>query len=299
MTNFSTLANFFDLSATKDDSNDLLEFTAHPILIDGKELGCGDGKDETPNDPCYQLCTNGGRYCHVSHHHVEGRDIVTESLRRLCIAKHHKNQHILWAYLSFFAEHCWDSDYYGNTACIEDAYKHTAIDEKEINDCMDNSGNPKENVENALLANELAAQKNQGVIKSPTVMINNERTVLWGGLTPRNVLVALCETWDYGEKPHVCYACMMCGDPVACSQRTPMKCMAGDGAEKEDPNAHKDTGGGGDHGHAKKKSHWGRWFFGLVLIGGCAGAFFYYKKQQEGGGDGLGAYMLQDAFESG
>jgi hypothetical protein len=237
--------------------------------------------------------------------------------------------------LSFFSEHCWgefwrgwllflllmvmimidaclmrvfadisfhstDSDYYGNTACVEDAFKHSAIDENEINECMDNSGNPKNDVENVMLANELASQKQQGIIKSPTVLINNERTVLWGGLTPRNVLVALCESWDYGEKPHVCYACMMCGDPVACSQRTPMKCMAGDGDEKEDPNAHKDTGGGGggDHGHAKKKSHWGRWLFGLMLIGGCVGAFFYYKKQQEGG-DGLGAYMLQDAFESG
>lgn len=107
MANFSGIAQTFDLSTAEDDSLDLLEFHAHPVLLDGKELGCTNGNDETPNDPCYEMCTNGGRYCHVSHHHTQGKDIVHEALRRLCIAKHYPNQHIYWAYLTFFSEHCW------------------------------------------------------------------------------------------------------------------------------------------------------------------------------------------------
>lgn len=107
MANFSVLAQAFDLSASKDDSNDLLEFRAHPLLLDGQEMGCMHGNDESPKDPCYELCTNGGRYCHVSHRHTQGRDIVKEALRRLCISKHYSNQHVYWTYLNFFSEHCW------------------------------------------------------------------------------------------------------------------------------------------------------------------------------------------------
>ncbi|KAG7342647.1 PA domain containing protein [Nitzschia inconspicua] len=292
MANFSTLAQSFDLSTNKDDRNDLLEFRAHPILLDGKEMGCMFGSDETPNDPCYELCTNGGRYCHVSHRHTQGRDIVKEALRRLCISHQYPNQHVYWTYLNFFSEHCWDSDYFANDACILDAFKHAEIDQSKINDCIEVSGNPAKDDLNSFLQEQLEKQKHMGIITSPTLLINRDRTMLWGGLTPRNVLTALCETFEYGEKPHVCYACMTCGDPVACAQRSPMKCEEGDGKETEDPNAHKNTD---HHPSTKKKSHWGRWLFGMMLVGGCVGAFIYYKKQQDGV-DGLGSYSLQDAF---
>ncbi|KAL3906917.1 MAG: hypothetical protein SGARI_003782 [Bacillariaceae sp.] len=85
MANFSGIAQTFDLSTDEDDTNDLLEFNAHPVLLDGKELGCANGNDETPNDPCYGMCTNGGRYCHASGHHTQGKDIVHEALRRLSL----------------------------------------------------------------------------------------------------------------------------------------------------------------------------------------------------------------------
>jgi hypothetical protein len=149
---------------------------------------------------------------------------------------------------------------------------------------------------NDLLKTQLEKQKELGIFKSPTVLINHDRTVLWGGLTPGNVLNALCDTFQYGEKPHVCYACMYCGDPMACAGRSPMICEADDGKEKEDPNAHKSDG---DHTATgkKKKSHWGRWFFGFMLVGGCVGAYIYYKKQQERTG-GFGSYSLHDAFLS-
>merc|ERR1711957_228674 len=149
-------------------------------------------------------------------------------------------------------------------------------------------------------------QKKRGIHQSPSIIINHDvsHLVSFFGLSPRSVLIALCETFSYGEKPHVCYACMMCGDPVACAQRTPMKCISGDGVEKEDPNAH----GQGKHSHEdnnnndkkRKHSRWGHWIFGLLLVGGgSAGAYVYYKKRmEENSGSGLGSYSLQDAFLS-
>jgi hypothetical protein len=190
-----------------------------------------------------------------------------------------------------------DSDYYANDACIVDAFKHAGIDQSNMHECMEVSGESSKDEINALLQNELEKQKEMGIIKSPTVLINHDRAILWGGLTPGNVLMALCETFEYGEKPHVCYSCMYCGDPVACAQRSPMRCDPDDGKEKEDPNAHKDASGDHSATGEKKKSHWGRWLFGILLIGGCVGAFFYYKKQQARG-DGFGSYSLQDAFLS-
>jgi PA domain len=109
MTNFSILAQSFDLSEKKDDSNDLLTFRAHPILLDGTALGCthDENERETHADPCHEMCTNGGRYCHVPHRHMKGRDVVKEALRRLCISRDYPNQHVFWMYLNSFSHDCW------------------------------------------------------------------------------------------------------------------------------------------------------------------------------------------------
>jgi len=313
--NFSAIARKFDLnelhgnthdSESYDPNMNLMRFKESPVLLDGKALGCVDNF-EAPDEDCYKLCTNGGRYCHVSHRHTDGKDIVTEALRRLCIDKHYnKSPKFYWDYIDHFSNYCWDSDFFANEKCVDDAYSHSNIDKSIIESCFSDSGGPKENRENALLQHSLDMQLQWGIRQSPTVMINHELSpiVSWEGLSPRSVLLSLCDTFAYGDKPHVCYACMMCGDPVACAQRSPMKCLEGDGVEKEDPNAHNqahdDSGGGGGGGGKKHKhSRWGRWIFGILLIGGCGGAYVYYKKQmEENGGSGLGSYSLQDAFLS-
>jgi hypothetical protein len=201
------------------------------------------------------------------------------------------SRHISFSYTLLCFGFFEDSDHFNNDACIDGALEDAGIEQSTMNTCMNISDETYRNI----LQDELEMQKEMGIFMSPTVLINSERTVLWDGLTPGSVLKALCDTFEYGEKPHVCYACMNCGDPVACARRSPMICQADDGKEKEDPNAHKDHSATG--GKKKKKSHWGRWFFGLILVGGCIGAFIHYKKQQERG-DGYGSYTLQDAFLS-
>jgi len=306
--NFSAIARTFDLNEMHGNSHhndeynekmNLLLFQEQPILLDGKSIGCL-GKSDIPDQPCYRLCTNGGRYCHASKHYTDGRDIVKESLRRLCIREHYKSPKYYWDYIDHFSSTCWHADDFANEKCVKDAYTKSNIDPDKINTCMKDSGDTSENVENAQLENSLTLQKKQGIYQSPTVMINHEHSAIvsWLGLTQRNVLIALCETFNYGEKPHVCYACMQCGDPVACAKRSPMKCMVGDGEEKEDPNAHKEEKHHEKHGKKHGKGHKVfRWFFGLFLVGGVTGGYVYYKKKMEEG-DGLGAYSLQDAFLS-
>jgi len=297
--NFSVLAKTFDLNGIDskhyDTNKNLLEFHEYPVLLDGTALGCK-GNSKAPDEPCYKLCTNGGRYCHVSHHHTDGKDIVMESLRRLCISKHTSDPKIYWDYIDFFSKNCFEHDHFANEACIEDAYKHSSVNTEDVKSCFSDSGDPEKDGENSFLQHTLEIQHRWGIQKSPSVLINHEPAVMvdWQGLSTRSVLFSLCETFAYGEKPHVCYACMHCGDPVACAQRSPMKCLATDGVEKEDTNAHKDKD---KTHHHSKHSKVGRWFFGLFLLGGCTGAYVYYKKQMEGP-DGLGSYSLQDAFLS-
>lgn len=314
--NFSAIARTLDLNEMHGNTHEnesynermnLMRFRERPVLMDGKAFNCL-GNSDAPDEACYNMCTNGGRYCHASHRHTEGKDVVTEALRRLCITKHYNSPKFYWDYIDHFSNFCWDSDYFANEKCVDDAFKHSNIDKKSIESCFSDSGNPNEDQENALLQDALDMQLKRGVYQSPTVLINHEQSPLiaWNGLSPRNVLIALCETFSYGEKPHVCYACMQCGDPVACAKRSPMKCLSGDGEEKEDPDAHKeeDSSGGKSDGKHKHK-HNGhkhkifRWFFGLFLMGGLFGGYVYYQKYQaENGGDGLGSYSLQDAFLS-
>lgn len=303
--NFSTIARTFDLNPPDVDAPawdhrlNLLRYKERPILLDGKAIGCL-GNDGAPDESCYKLCTNNGRYCHVSHRLTDGKDIVVEALRRLCIEKHYTIPKFYWDYIDQFSSLCWDSDYFANEKCVEDAYSHSNIDASVVNACIADSGAPNKDEENSLLQHSLDMQMKYGIHQSPFVTINHDANpmITFEGLTTRAVLYALCRTFSYGEKPHVCYACMTCGDPVACSQRTPMQCETGDGVEKEDKNAHKQSNNSNkDNKNHHKRSHWGRWIFGLFLIGGTAGAaYVYYTKQNNG--DGLGTYSLQDAFLS-
>lgn len=297
----------------KDDDNghSMLNFGAHAMLLDGSDVGCvHDAVDKNKNESsCFGLCTNGGRYCHISRHGIPGHEIVHEILRRMCIQNHYKDEDgsgaTFWSYLWHFYKYCMDIEnpaYFASDECIADAYTHSGIKSDDIESCMkDSDAGADTDKENSWLAESLQKQKEAGIIKSPTVLVNHDRAFLWGGATAQNVLYALCESYVTGQKPHVCFACMHCGDPIACAQRTPMQCLATDGQEKENPHKGQGTDDDDDHnsgGGKKKGGHFFKWFFALVLIGGAAGGYVYYKKHMENQNDGMGghSYSLQDAF---
>lgn len=281
LTNFSKIAL---------QLGDHMKFHPHYYILNGAHLHCN-GNADKEGDGCYDLCTNNGRYCAAGHHGVSGKKVVIESLRRMCISEHYPGKP-WWDYLDHFTEWCMeekDEEYFANPDCLEDAFKHAAVDKETIETCMKDSGEVTSDTPNSMLSSALENIEEYGVFETPTVLINDV-PLRWTPLSPKSVFDMFCTAFAYGKAPHACYQCASCGDPVACISRDPMQCLADDGKE------HEDTPSKGSSGNKHKKGHHWRWFFIFCFIGGAAG-YVYYKRRMEGG-DGFGSYTLADAFMS-
>lgn len=265
--NFSVLAEAF---------GEQLRVNLRHYIMEGSKLNCGDDTDD-PSSPCYQMCTNKGSYCAVNHK-VSGKQVVIESLRRMCIHEH-QGMDGLWAYIGKFNKLCRDEELFGNTECNEDVFKHANLDQKEIDECMDNAGNVDKDKTNKFL--DEAASKSKHHIETPSLYINGIPFTWPLGMT-RSIMEVMCSSYEDGKAPHVCYACMGCGDPYLCAGRSPMACHEDDGKPVEP-----------DRSDKSKKSghHVFRFLFFVALIGG-AGGYVYYKKYVEDGEDGLGSYTI-------
>lgn len=277
------LTNFSKLAAVMGDK---LHFRPQYSILDGESLNCN-GNANNEEDSCYNLCTNNGKYCSISHEGISGKQVVAETLRRLCVSKHYPKESFFWDYIDHFHEWCQSSDFFSNEKCLQDAFKHSKIDKKTIDDCMVDSGDLEKEGKNTLLESVLSNSTKYGIIKTPTILIN-DAPLLWP-LSPKTVLETLCFGFDHGMAPHVCYECATCGDPIACASRKPMKCKAHDGEEKENPSKGSSAN--------KKKGGALKWTFFFLLVAG-GGGFVYYKKYMDNG-EGIMPYMsLTDAFLS-
>jgi hypothetical protein len=277
LSNFSTLALALALK-------DQLDFSPHHYILDGKKLQCLEQADR-PGSPCYNMCTNRGRYCAVNHKGVHGKDVVTESLRRMCVFKHHAKQGF-WEYVSHFSTLCQSSDFFANQDCIKDVFKHTKlVKQEEVEECMKDSGDIEMDDTNTLLAE--AMQASEHITETPTVWINH-LPLKYPMFGTRSVFESFCMGFATGKAPHVCYACGYCGDPVACAARSPMHCNAGDG---EIPEPSKSS-----TKNKKKGGHFWKFMMVVFILTG-AGGFVYYKKVMEDG-PGLSGYSLSDALMS-
>mmetsp|Transcript_5372 Transcript_5372/g.12673 ORF Transcript_5372/g.12673 Transcript_5372/m.12673 type:complete len:494 (-) Transcript_5372:207-1688(-) len=284
------LGNFSNIVQKLGDN---MQFEPHHHILDGVDMNCH-GKTEKETDFCYNLCTNNGRYCAIGHHGVLGKDVVIESLRRMCVQKHYPGAP-WWAYLSHFTQQCMeqkDEVYFANEDCLKDAFSHASIDQATIDTCMKDSGDITSDSTNTMLEAAMTLVEEFGAFESPTVLVNGA-PLNWMPVTPKTVFDVYCHAFEYGKAPHACYQCEFCGDPVACIARDPMECHPDDGKEPEDgpsPAPANNKGKGGVKGR-----HWG-WFFIFCCMGG-AGGYVYYKRRVEGE-DGFGSYSLADAFMS-
>ncbi|KAL3931604.1 MAG: hypothetical protein SGBAC_011232 [Bacillariaceae sp.] len=287
------LGNF---STIVDKLGDGMQFVPHEHILDGVAMNCH-GKATKETDFCYNLCTNNGLYCAIGHHGVHGKDVVIESLRRMCVAMHYPGKP-WWDYVNHFIQQCMeqnDEEYFANDDCLKDAYSHASIDQTTIETCMKESGDITSDSTNTKLEDAMKSVEEFGAFESPTVLVNGA-PLNWMGITPKSVFEVYCHAFEYGKAPHACYQCEYCGDPVACISRDPMECHADDGKEPEDgPSPSPAPGSGSGHNNKKSGHHWG-WFFIFCCIGG-AGGYVYYKKRMEGQ-DGFGSYTLADAFMS-
>eukprot|EP00568_Trieres_chinensis_P004839 CAMPEP_0183290544 /NCGR_PEP_ID=MMETSP0160_2-20130417/173_1 /TAXON_ID=2839 ORGANISM="Odontella Sinensis, Strain Grunow 1884" /NCGR_SAMPLE_ID=MMETSP0160_2 /ASSEMBLY_ACC=CAM_ASM_000250 /LENGTH=519 /DNA_ID=CAMNT_0025451165 /DNA_START=95 /DNA_END=1654 /DNA_ORIENTATION=+ len=195
-------------------------FTPHMYIYDGIKSGCqgADGENQ-----CYTLCTNNGRYCATDPDNdldegITGADVVTESLRRICIWKHYGLDDGVgpnwWEYVNEFMYRCDTEDYFTNMDCIKDAMAHAGIDNSKINQCMTDSGGLKDDAPNALLQDQLAAKDSSGVVILPAAFVNG--AAIRGALEFEVVFKAICAGYLAGTQPGICKECASCPDEHTC-----------------------------------------------------------------------------------
>ena len=195
------------------------KFTPHMYVYDGIFAGCQspDGKDQ-----CYNLCTNEGRYCATDPDDdldsgLSGADVVTESLRRVCIWNEYGKDGVglpWWDYVDEFLFRCDTVEYFKNEDCIKDAMKHAGVEWNVVQSCMDDGGGLEGNKINKVLEEELAARARTGVVILPSFYVNT--APLRGALTTNEVFEAICAGYADGSEPEVCMKCNHCDDVQKC-----------------------------------------------------------------------------------
>jgi hypothetical protein len=194
------------------------QFTPHMYIYDGVFAGC---MDDEGDDVCYNLCTNNGRYCATDPDDdldkgISGSDVVTESLRRLCIWQEYGKDGVgmpWWDYVDEFLYRCDDEKYFTNDACIKDAMKHAGVDFDTIEKCITDAGG-LEDGQNTILDQELDKRQELGVVILPSFFVNN--APLRGALTSGEVFEAICAGYASGSEPAVCMNCRICDDLPNC-----------------------------------------------------------------------------------
>jgi hypothetical protein len=213
------------------------KFTPQMFIYDGTRAGCR-GLNGMNN--CIGLCTNSGRYCATDPDGdllsgLTGTDVVTESLRRICIWNTYGVADGVgepwWTYVQTFGAQCNDSDQpmkYKDMDCINDVMKQANIDPTKIKDCMDASGGLTVDDTNTELEKMISSKELSGAIIIPSVFIN--QVPIRGELSYRNVFRAICSGYATGSEPSICQSCMYCNDISTCVQQNG-KCRAGYGSE--------------------------------------------------------------------
>lgn len=213
---------FKDLAVVLDKK---AAFTPHFAIYDGQSAGCHtpDGQNQ-----CLTLCTNHGRYCANDpdddlYSGVSGADVVTESLRRICVWSHYGAPDGIgvnwWNYIQEFIKRCNEPDYFASKECIQDAFSHAGIDNAKIEQCMRDSGGLESDTNNNKLDTEIRLQREQGVVLVPTAFVNDAQ--VRGAMSAANIFDAVCSGYSEGTRPDICVKCGTC--------KTPRECVLGGG----------------------------------------------------------------------
>mmetsp|Transcript_21028 Transcript_21028/g.31727 ORF Transcript_21028/g.31727 Transcript_21028/m.31727 type:complete len:457 (-) Transcript_21028:105-1475(-) len=213
-------------------------FTPHYHIYDGIRAGCSGG-DNNNNNACPTLCTNNGRYCATDpdgdlDHGISGADVVTESLRRICIWNYYGSTtttttaaapqqqgdgvgNEFWEYNREFLSECDNADNFSNNNCIRSIYETAKIDGTVIERCMKDSGGLEGDVPNSKLELEIKAEIERGIVIIPTASVN--QAAIRGVLTVNTVFDAICA--GFSSPPPICTRCQACPDPEQCVLQKP------------------------------------------------------------------------------
>ncbi|GKY93175.1 hypothetical protein MPSEU_000285500 [Mayamaea pseudoterrestris] len=210
---------------------DKAHFSPKMYIYDGMKAGCSqNGEDE-----CYNLCTNSGRYCAVDpdddlDEGLSGADVVTESLRRLCVWQvYGENNGVgkeYWSYIEEFLSRCYDPEnelLFKDETCIKNAMTRASVDSSLIESCMADSGGLEGDVANKILDQQLADKEKSGIILIPSLIVNG--APIRGELSLATALKAICSGYSRGSEPPICDKCAMCNDVSACVKHG--SCLSG------------------------------------------------------------------------
>ncbi len=209
-------------------------FQPRMMLSDGTQKGCRQYDDS--HVPCKGHCSNYGRYCEApstfdkAHYNNKGTKVMVESMRRTCIWNIYGKVDGIgkewWAYVELWGMKCSYSQY--SASCAESIYDAVGIDKEEVEMCMENSGNFRENVRNTLMETSLSDIEKYQVKFSPTLVVNG--AIINGSLTFGSVMAAICSTFEELDRPDICdkwdacsetcskdESCILWGDKQECS----------------------------------------------------------------------------------
>ncbi|XP_068656258.1 vacuolar-sorting receptor 3-like [Aristolochia californica] len=165
----------------------------------------------TISKQCKSQCINHGRYCAPDPEQdfsqgYEGKDVVIENLRQLCVfkvANESKRPWVWWDYVTDFQIRCPMKEKKYNKECADTVIKSLGLDNKKIEKCM---GDPNADADNPVLKEEQDAQVGKGsrgdVTILPTLVVNNRQ--YRGKLEKGAVLKAICAGFEETTEPAVC-----------------------------------------------------------------------------------------------
>lgn len=246
-------------------------FTPHMVIEDGRKvLQCN---NDDFGDNCNTLCTNNGRYCDggLSGAGLSGADVVTESLRSLCIWElYGKDDGVgmkWWDYTQIFIERCDNEDVkLTNQSCARDVMNHVSIDETAVDECMESSGGLVASDVNKILDQELNAKEmiintSDAIFEFTTRHVYVNGVLVYGSLNVENVFSAICSAFAPDALPEVCSRCAF---DVSCDV---IECIKSDPSEVICNSATR----GSDH----------RWCFLWLLIGSLmiVGAWVVWREK--------------------
>ncbi|XP_052881367.1 vacuolar-sorting receptor 3-like isoform X2 [Gossypium arboreum] len=160
---------------------------------------------------CKSQCINYGRYCAPDPEQdfssgYEGKDVVIENLRQLCVfkvANETNKPWLWWDYVTDFQIRCPMKEKKYNKECADVVIRALGLDGKKIEKCM---GDPNADEDNPVLKEEQEAQVGKGsrgdVTILPTLVVNDRQ--YRGKLAKGAVLKAICAGFEETTEPAVC-----------------------------------------------------------------------------------------------
>ncbi|KAK3013918.1 hypothetical protein RJ639_009446 [Escallonia herrerae] len=165
----------------------------------------------TVSKQCRSQCINHGRYCAPDPEQdfssgYEGKDVVIENLRQLCVfkvANETKKPWAWWDYVTDFQIRCPMKEKKYNKECADNVIRSLGLDLKKIEKCL---GDPTADTDNPVLKEEQDAQVGKGsrgdVTILPTLVVNNRQ--YRGKLEKGAVLKAICAGFEEASEPTLC-----------------------------------------------------------------------------------------------